>query len=132
MQALDPAQLAAPFGRYSHAVAWPANRRLLRTSGQLALDSDGQVPTDAGAQAELIFRNFDAILSEAGMTRRDVLHLSAWVVDRADMPAYMAARDAWLETVETLPASTLLIVSGFSRPEFRVEIEMLAADPDEI
>ena len=129
MQVLDPPQLAAPFGRYSHAVTWPADRRLLRSSGQLALGPDGEVPADAGAQAEMIFRHLDAILNEAGMTRHHVVHLSAWVVDRADMPAYMAARDAWFDGVEILPASTLLIVSGFSRPEFRVEIEMMAAGP---
>jgi enamine deaminase RidA (YjgF/YER057c/UK114 family) len=31
---------------------------------------------------------------------------------------------------EPLPASTLIIVSGFARPEFLVEIEVVAAGPD--
>ncbi len=127
MQTLNPSGLPAPFGRYSHAVAWSAQQRLLRSSGQLALDADGDVPADVGEQASLIFRHFDAILAEAGMSRGDVLHLTAWVLDRQDMPAYMAARDAWLSGVDQLPASTLLIVSGFTRAEFRVEIELMAA-----
>ncbi|MDJ0776391.1 MAG: RidA family protein [Gammaproteobacteria bacterium] len=127
MQTLNPSILAAPFGRYSHAVAWPASQRLLRTSGQLALDAGGDVPTDVGDQAQMIFRHFDAILAEAGMQRRNVVHLSAFVLARQDMPAYMAARDAWLKDIEALPASTLLIVSGFTRTEFRVEIELMAA-----
>jgi enamine deaminase RidA (YjgF/YER057c/UK114 family) len=43
------------------------------------------------------------------------------------MPAYMAARDRWLAGVTRLPASTLVIVSGFTRPEFKVEVEVVAA-----
>lgn len=39
----------------------------------------------------------------------------------------MTARDAWLAGVDRLPASTLVIVSGFTRPEFLVEIEAMAA-----
>ena len=46
------------------------------------------------------------------------------------MAGYMAARDAWLAGARRLPASTLMIVSGFTRPEFVVEIEALAAVSD--
>jgi len=45
------------------------------------------------------------------------------------MAGYMAVRDRWLEGLETLPASTLVIVSGFTRPEFVVEVEVTAAAP---
>jgi enamine deaminase RidA (YjgF/YER057c/UK114 family) len=41
----------------------------------------------------------------------------------------MAERDAWLSGVTRLPASTLVIVSGFTRLEFKVEIEVTAAVP---
>ncbi len=127
MLTFNPSQLAAPFGRYSQAVAWPAEKRILRTSGQLALAKDGSIAPNTGAQATQIFVHLDAILAAAGMSRHHVVHLSAYVLDREDMPAYMSARDAWLDGIESLPASTLLIVSGFTRPEFRVEIEMMAA-----
>ena len=42
----------------------------------------------------------------------------------------MAARDEWLADVSRLPASTLMIVSGFTREEFKVEIEVVAAVRD--
>jgi enamine deaminase RidA (YjgF/YER057c/UK114 family) len=42
------------------------------------------------------------------------------------MAGYIAARDSWLADVPHLPASTLMIVSGFTRPEFVVEIEVIA------
>jgi hypothetical protein len=44
----------------------------------------------------------------------------------ADLPGFMAARDAFLDGSGILPASTLLLVSGFSRPEFKIEIEVMA------
>ena len=43
------------------------------------------------------------------------------------MAGYMQARDEWLADVARLPASTLVIVSGFTRPEFLVEVEVTAA-----
>jgi enamine deaminase RidA (YjgF/YER057c/UK114 family) len=54
-----------------------------------------------------------------------VVRINAFVTDRAHMPAYMAARDRWLHGIERLPASTLVIVSGFTRPEFKVEVEVV-------
>lgn len=62
------------------------------------------------------------------MGAENVCHLSAYVTDRAHMAGYMAARDAFLANVPVLPTSTLVIVSGFTRPEFVVEVEVWAAE----
>jgi len=126
MHALAPADIAPPFARYSHGVVAPAGARLIAVSGQLALAADATVPEGAGAQAEMCLANIDAILAEAGAARANVLRLNAYVTDRSHMPGYMAARDRWLADVAVLPASTLMIVSGFTRAEFVVEIEVLA------
>ena len=53
------------------------------------------------------------------------------MTDRAHMAGYMAARDRFLADLAVKPASTLMIVSGFTRPEFLVEVEALAATEDE-
>lgn len=129
MKALNPARIAPPFARYAHGVEVPAGQRIVRTSGQLGLAVDGTIPQGSAAQAAVIFGNLDAILAEAGMGRSDVMHLSAFVTARAHMAGYMAARDAWLADVPEgrLPSSTLMIVSGFTREEFVVEIELWAA-----
>jgi enamine deaminase RidA (YjgF/YER057c/UK114 family) len=127
MRMLNPQEIAAPFARYAHGVEVPAGARLVVTSGQLGLGPGGTVPTDARAQADLCLANCAAILAEAGMGPADVIRINAYVTDRAHMAAYMAARDAWLAGVGRLPASTLVIVSGFSRPEFLVEVEVTAA-----
>jgi enamine deaminase RidA (YjgF/YER057c/UK114 family) len=127
MKALNPATIRRPFARYAHGVEVPAGARLVLTSGQLGIRADDSIPPDAGAQADLCFTACAAILGEAGMGPPDVVRINAFVTDRAHMPAYMAARDRWLDGVTRLPASTLVIVSGFTRPEFLVEVEVTAA-----
>ena len=76
-------------------------------------------------QATLCFAHIRTILAAGGMTMADIVRLNAYVTDRAHMPAYMAVRDAHVGTPP--PASTLMIVSGFTRPEFKVEVEAIAA-----
>lgn len=126
IRSLTPSALAPPFARYAHGAA-SGTAEVLLTSGRLALHADGSVPDGAEAQARICFDNVDAIPAEAGAGREDVLRINDYVTDRAHMSAYMAARDAWLDRVTTRPASTRMIVSGFTRPEFVVEIEVPAA-----
>ena len=127
MREITPADIPPPFARYAHGVEVPPGRRMIFTSGQLGLAADGSVPEDVGAQADICFASIDAILRAAGAGREDVVRINAFVTDRAHMAGYMAARDRWLADVPRLPASTLVIVSGFTRPEFKVEIEVVAA-----
>jgi enamine deaminase RidA (YjgF/YER057c/UK114 family) len=122
----NPPELSAPFARYSHAVEIATPGRLLFASGQLGLAKDGALPPDCAGQCAVIFRHLDAILASAGMGRADVVRINAFVTAREEMRAYMDARDSWLAGVEP-PASTLVIVSGFTRAEFKVEIEIVAA-----
>jgi len=129
MRQLSPASIAPPFARYAHGVELPAAWRIARTSGQLGLAADGTVPDSALDQARICFANIAAILAEAEMGAADVMHLAAYVTDRAHMAGYMQARDEFLADVTRLPTSTLIIVSGFTRPEFKVEIEVIAAAP---
>lgn len=132
MEMLEPKDIAPPFARYAHGVVVPEGQRLIFTSGQLGLAGDGTIPEDEGAQADICFANIDSILAAGGANRRDVVRINAFVTDRAFMAGYMAARDRWLAEVTRLPASTLVIVSGFTRPEFKVEIEVVAAVPGDV
>lgn len=127
LKALNPADIRPPFARYSHGIEVPAGARLLVLSGQLGVGADDQAPDQAEDQARLCFSNIDAILRESAMNRANVVRINAYVTDRAHMQGYMTARDEWIADLDPPPASTLMIVSGFTRPEFKVEIEVLAA-----
>lgn len=127
MQAITTPAIRPPFGRYAHGTLVPSGAVWAFTSGQLPVRADDSVPEGAMAQAALCLENCGAILAAAGMGPADVVRIAAFVTDRTHMAAYMAARDIWLAGVDRLPASTLVIVSGFTRPEFLVEVEMTAA-----
>lgn len=129
MKPLMPASIRAPFARYSHGVEVPAGQRLVFCSGQLGIAADETIPEDAKAQADLCFANLAAILGKAGMTLANIVRINAYVTDRAHMAGYMQSRDA--HVADPPPASTLVIVSGFTRPEFKVEIEVVAAAPEQ-
>jgi enamine deaminase RidA (YjgF/YER057c/UK114 family) len=62
------------------------------------------------------------------MSFADIVRLNAYVTDRAYMAPYMAVRDRYVGSPP--PASTLMIVTGFTRVEFKVEVEALAAKVD--
>jgi len=122
---LNPPSIRAPFAKYSHGVEVPFGKRLVAVSGQLGVRSDDTVPDGVAEQAELCFANITAILGEAGMTLADIVRINAYVTDRAHMKGYMEVRDRVV--ADPPPASTLMIVGGFTRPEFKVEIEVIAA-----
>ena len=122
---LMPKSIRPPFARYSHGVEVPAGKRLVLCSGQLGVGPDESIPDDASAQAELCFSNIAAVLGEAGLGLRDIVRINAYVTDRAYLRPYMAVRDRLF--ADPAPASTLMIVSGFARAEFKVEIEVTAA-----
>ena len=125
---LVPGKIRAPFARYSHAVEIPASARLLLCSGQLGISADDQVPETAEKQAVICFEAIGACLAEARMSFADIVRLNAYVTDRAHMAPYMAVRDRYVGSPP--PASTLMIVTGFTRVEFKVEVEALAAKVD--
>lgn len=124
-KAINPSTVRPPFGRYSHGLLVPEGASLLVTSGQLGIAADDHVPEGVTAQAELCFEAIRAILAEGGMGFGNVIRLSAFVTRREDFAAYMAVRDRYVS--DPLPVSTLIIVTGFTRPEFLVEVEATAA-----
>lgn len=123
-----PDTIRRPFANYSHGVEVPPNARLLFCSGQLAITPDDVVPAGTLEQAELCFDNIGAVLHSAGMDFSDIVRINAYVTGREHMAPYMVARDARFEG--NPPASTLMIVAGFTREVFTVEIEAIAAKCD--
>ena len=127
LRPLAPKDVRPPFARYSHAIEVAAGSRLVFVSGQLGVNPDDTVPKTVEEQAERCFRNIAAILAEAGLGLADIVRIDAFVTAREHMKGYMSVRDRLAG--DPPPASTLMIVSGFTRPEFLVEIEVVAAGP---
>ena len=105
-----------------------AGRRLVFCSGQLGIAPDDYLPDNVEGQATRCFENIRAILHEAELDLADIVRINAYVTRREDMPGYMKVRDRFVG--DPPPASTLMIVAGFTRPEFLVEVEAIAAAPE--
>ena len=123
-QKLNPPSIRAPFAAYSHGLLVEAPKRMIFASGQLGIAPDDTIPEDIEAQAALCFGNIRAILAEGGMDFSHVVRFSAFVTDRAYFPVYGRVRSRYVSGDAF--ASTLVIVAGFTRPEFKIEVEVTA------
>ena len=120
-----PSTVAPPFSRYSHGIEAPAGARWLHVSGQVGVTPESKFADGAEAQIEQAWRNVLSALEAAGMGPRDLVKVTTFLVNRADLPTARAVRDRMLQGTE--PASTLLFVAGLASPDWLVEIEATAA-----
>ncbi|MBL4758371.1 MAG: RidA family protein [Rhizobiales bacterium] len=125
MRQYNPKTVAAPAGAYSHAIGVPANARSLYVSGQVGIDKDGNLGCDVGEQTHIVWQNISLILQDAGMELADIVKVTAYLTDPADLPAYGKARSEILG--DARPCSTLLFVSALVHPEWKIEVEVVAA-----
>lgn len=122
---IAPPKVFAPIGHYSHGIEIPPNARMVFVAGQIGTTPDGTVGEDVRVQTRLALANIVAVLEEAGMGLEDVVKLNAYLIDAEDVDAYAEERAKFQGPCK--PASTLAIVAALARPEFRVEIEAVAA-----
>jgi 2-iminobutanoate/2-iminopropanoate deaminase len=122
---VTPATIAPPAANYAHAVLSEAPARLLHTAGVVPVRPDGTVPESVGEQGNAIWSNVGAILAAADMEPSDVVSVTTYVVAGEPLGPVMAARDRFMDG--SLAASTLVTVPALARPEWRVEIAVVAA-----
>ena len=115
-----------PVNGYSHAVAFTG--RMVVLSGQVPVDGQGELvgQGDPEAQVRQVFRNLAAGLAATGASMDQVVKLTVYLTDLGDLEAFRRVRDEYIAP-DKPPASSLVQVSGLVNPEFRVEIEALAA-----
>jgi 2-iminobutanoate/2-iminopropanoate deaminase len=129
MRRLNPTTIHPPFANYAHGVEVPPGARVVFCSGQLGVTREGAIPESVEEQARLCFRAIEAVLAEAGMGLADLVRLNAYVSSAEHLSGYMKVRDEFVGSPP--PASTLMVVGGFARPAFKVEIEAIAAQAGE-
>lgn len=120
----NPPEIVAPFATYSHGVEVVEPKRMLFGAGQVGVGPDGEVGADIAEQARHVWDNIRAVLASADMEISDIVQLNMLLLDRADREAAAAVRTEALG--DHRPATTLMYVSGLSRPEWRIEIDFIA------
>jgi len=93
----NPPAVAPTFSRYSHGVEAPANLRWLHASGQVGVTPEGKVADGAEAQIEQAWRNVLSVLAAAGMGPHDLVKVTTFLINRADLPTARAVRERMLE-----------------------------------
>ena len=122
---VQPAGLP-PVNGYSHAVGFDG--QMVVISGQVPLDEHGQLVgrDDAEAQARQVLTNLSTALAAAGTDLDHVVKITMFLTDLADLEACRRVRNEFISP-DRPPASSAVIVSGLVNPEFRIEVEALAA-----
>ncbi len=81
----------------------------------------GEPPTDAYGQAKRCLDIISAALEEAGASERDVIRTRCYLVTSEDWQEVGRAHGEVFADVR--PASTMVVVTGFIDPRWRLEIE---------
>jgi enamine deaminase RidA (YjgF/YER057c/UK114 family) len=91
-------------------------------SGTAPVMADGgEPPADAYRQAKRCLEIVIAALAEAGAATEDVVRTRTYLVDVADWEEVARAHGELFADVR--PASTMVVVTGFLDPRWRVEFE---------
>ena len=117
--------VAAQIGAYSDSVEARPGLRWLFTSGTPGLSEAGELPADITGQAEIAWKNILRMLDKADMGVGDIVKSTHWLTRAEDIPAYSKVRAKYLGDIQ--PASMLAVIPQLVRPDFLVEIEVVAA-----
>lgn len=121
----NPENVRAPGVNYHHSVEVPSGSRFIYLAGQTGLADDDTIPEGIEAQSEIAFSNIKKILAASDYRMEDVVFMKSFLTRRQDREGYQKVRSAFWGDIK--PASTFLLVSGLARPEFLVEVEVVAA-----
>lgn len=97
--------------------------------GQTAMNLDGTIVGigDAAAQTENAMSCAKVLLEEAGSSLQDVVKIVIYITDRAYREPVYRVVGKWLKGV--YPVSTGIIVQGLAKPEYMMEIDIIAEIP---
>ena len=111
----------AAIGPYSQAISING---ILFTSGQLGIDpNSGALPEGVEAQTEQSLRNLDAILTEAGYGKTDVVKTTVFIKNMSDFPTVNGIYERFFG--EHKPARSCVEVAQLPKSGL-IEIEAVA------
>ncbi len=125
----SPDTLHKPVG-YSHLVEVTGGK-LVFVAGQVALDKNLKLVGrgDLRAQTEQVFANIGAALAMAEADFGSIVKMTTYLTDMSDAAVLLEVRNKYLDP-ENPPVATAVQVSQLFRPEWLIEIEVVAVVPD--
>lgn len=130
---IRPEGVYPPTADFSQAIR-VSGGDLVFVSGIIGMRPDGTMPESTREQVELAFANLAKVLDASGATPADVVKVNVFVGDSFALlrDSFALLRDDVREIraryfTHDFPVSTLVQVAGFASPEYRFEIEAIAA-----
>ena len=110
---------------FSQAIETSGHKRVVRCSGQTAVNADGepQHTGDIAAQMALALDNLETVLKAADMTLSNVVRLTLYTTDIDGVLANYGPTEQRLAAAGIQPAVTLLGVARLFIPTLMIEIE---------
>ena len=111
---------------FSPAVVTTGSDRVIWVAGHGGLfDKDHRMlKGDFDAQARQAFANIDETLKRVGASLSDIVSMTVYIADTRHGDRFVDIRKEFFP--KDFPASTLVTVTGFARPEMLVEITPVA------
>ena len=128
-QVISP-RIGKPSGHFSQANAIEARGRIVFISGMTSKAADGSIVGvgDIKAQTRQMCENVKAAVEAAGGTMADICRVDVYVKDMAGFDIIHRVRREYFP--DPPPASTMVAVSGFTHPDFLIEMAAIAVVPD--
>ena len=104
---------------------------MLFLRGQVGTDFEGNLigPGNPEAQTEQAMKNVKQLLEEAGSCLDHICKITIYLTDIADRSTVYHAVGKWLKGV--FPVSTGVVVAGLAKPEWLLEVDVIAVIPGE-
>jgi 2-iminobutanoate/2-iminopropanoate deaminase len=95
-------------------------------AGQVSRDAEGNTvaPNDTAGQTRQLYANLRRVLEYAGCGASDVVKVTTYLVDPADTSLVLTAHKAFFGAHR--PPHTLVSVNGLTRPDMRLEVDVIA------
>lgn len=123
---INPTSVPAPDGNYNQALLVKGGGNYLFISGQIPEKLDGSIPAGFTSQCETVWQHIHAILTDAGMTYKNILKVTTYLTDKSQIAENSRIRQLYLEGHQ--PALTVMIAETLDE-RWLLEIEVIAVAP---
>ncbi len=129
-QGFNPPGTWQPRGRGFNMGVVQHDGHVIHFTGQVAWNVEEEIvgSGDVAEQTRQCFRNIETILSAAGGRLSDIVSITTYFTDRAQLPAIQQVRAEFIAE-EWAPVSTSVMVAGLGHADFLVELTPVAIVP---
>ena len=122
----NPDSIHSPFSTYSHQIELVNEKRLLALSGQIGVDSAGNLVDGVADQLKLAWQNVGENLLAANMEYADIVKLTIYLLQ--DSIETDHRRRLFKELFGSIcPCMTVLYVSALGDADMKVELDVWAS-----